>query len=113
MLTTVGMAEREEKKEKVISPGYVLKAQTVLVAVILPDAGKTTDDPLANQKAQADVENAFMKWGGSDWYRISEPGGPCDRSKKRNGKECESDDQRWAGGLAGGNRIRRTTRYAL
>jgi len=61
VLTTVGMASAK-KKEKVYLPGYVLKAQTVLV-VILPDAGKTTDDPLANQKAQADVENAFMKWG--------------------------------------------------
>ncbi|MGC0772995.1 MAG: hypothetical protein WB543_08675 [Candidatus Acidiferrum sp.] len=51
-----------KKKEKVYLPGYVLKAQTVLV-VILPDAGQTIDDPLANQKAQADVENALMKWG--------------------------------------------------
>ncbi len=51
-----------KKKAKVYLPGYVLKAQTVLV-VILPDSGQTIDDPLANEKAQADVENAFVKWG--------------------------------------------------
>lgn len=37
-------------------------AQAVLV-VILPDAGQTIEDPLANREAQADVENAFMQWG--------------------------------------------------
>jgi hypothetical protein len=57
----VGLASAK-KKEKVYLPGYVLKAQTVLV-VILPDAGQTMDDPLANEKAQADVEDAFTKWG--------------------------------------------------
>lgn len=60
-IAAMGIASAK-KKEKVYLPGYVLKAQTVLV-VILPDAGKTIDDPLANQKAQGDVENAFLKWG--------------------------------------------------
>jgi hypothetical protein len=60
-IAAVGIASAK-KKEKVYLPGYVLRAQTVLV-VILPDAGTTIDDPLANRKAQADVESAFMKWG--------------------------------------------------
>lgn len=60
-IAAMGIASAK-KKDKVYLPGYVLKAQTVLV-VILPDAGKTNDDPLANQKAQGDVENAFLKWG--------------------------------------------------
>jgi hypothetical protein len=38
----------------------VWKAKTVLV-VILPDAGEPTDDPLANRRAQEEVEKAFMK----------------------------------------------------
>lgn len=61
VVVAVGLAS-PKKKEKVYLPGYVLKAQTVLV-VILPDAGQTIDDPFANDKAQVDVENAFMKWG--------------------------------------------------
>jgi hypothetical protein len=60
-IAAVGMASAK-KKDKVYLPGYVLRAQTVLV-VILPEAGKTVDDPLADRKAQADVENAFLKWG--------------------------------------------------
>jgi hypothetical protein len=50
------------KKEKVVLPMYVLKAQTVLV-VILPNSGEPMDDITANRKAQEDVEKAFMKWG--------------------------------------------------
>jgi hypothetical protein len=60
-IAAMGIASAK-KKEKVYLPAYVLRAQTVQV-VILPDAGKTLDDPLANQKAQGDVENAFLKWG--------------------------------------------------
>jgi hypothetical protein len=60
-IAAAGMASAK-KKEKVYLPGYVLKAQTVFV-VILPDAGKTLADPLANRKAQAEVESAFIKWG--------------------------------------------------
>lgn len=51
-----------KKKEKVLLPGYVLKAQTVLV-VILPNSGEPMDDITANRKAQEDVEKAFLKWG--------------------------------------------------
>ena len=51
-----------KKKEKVVLPGYVLKAQSVLV-VILPNSGEPMDDITANRKAQEDVEKAFMKWG--------------------------------------------------
>jgi hypothetical protein len=55
-------ASGAKKKEKVYLPDYVLKAKTVLV-MILPDAGEPTDDPLANRRAQEEVEKAFMKWG--------------------------------------------------
>jgi len=51
-----------KKKEKVVLPAYVLKAQTVLV-VILPEAGEPLNDITANRKAQEEVEKAFMKWG--------------------------------------------------
>jgi hypothetical protein len=51
-----------KKKEKVVLPDYVLKAETVLV-VILPDAGEPLDDPLASRKLQEEVEKALMKWG--------------------------------------------------
>ena len=56
-----GMAGAD-KREKVVLPDYVWKAKTVLV-VILPDAGEPTDDPLANRRAQEEVEKALMKWG--------------------------------------------------
>jgi hypothetical protein len=51
-----------KKKDKVVLPEYVLKAQTVLV-VILPGAGEPMTDPFANRKAQEEVEKALMKWG--------------------------------------------------
>jgi hypothetical protein len=51
-----------KKKEKMVLPAYVLKAQTVLV-VILPEAGEPLNDITANRKAQEEVEKAFMKWG--------------------------------------------------
>jgi hypothetical protein len=51
-----------KKKDKVVLPEYVLKAQTVLV-VILPEAGEPMTDPFANRKAQEEVEKALMKWG--------------------------------------------------
>jgi hypothetical protein len=58
---TAGMASAK-KKAKVLLPDYVLKAQTVLV-VILPDAGEPMSDPVANRKAQEQVEKALIKWG--------------------------------------------------
>jgi hypothetical protein len=51
-----------KKKDKVVLPAFVLKAQTVLV-VILPDSGEPLNDITANRKAQEEVEKAFMKWG--------------------------------------------------
>jgi len=56
------LAAGAKKKEKVVLPAYVWKAQTVLV-VILPDAGEPLNDITANRKAQEEVEKAFMKWG--------------------------------------------------
>jgi hypothetical protein len=51
-----------KKKEKVLLPDYVLKAQTVVV-LILPETGEPMTDPFANHKAQEEVEKAIMKWG--------------------------------------------------
>jgi hypothetical protein len=61
MIAAVSAASAK-KKEKVVLPAYVLKAQTVLV-VILPNSGEPMDDITANRKAQEDVEKAFTKWG--------------------------------------------------
>jgi hypothetical protein len=63
-----------KKKEKVYLPGYVLRAQTVLV-VIMPNSGEPMDDITANRKAQQDVENAFMKWGR---YRLAQDADQAD-----------------------------------
>lgn len=49
-------------KKKVLLPDDVLDARTVLV-VVDPEAGVAMDDPLANRKAQEDVEKALMSWG--------------------------------------------------
>ncbi len=49
-------------KKKILLPDDVLEARTVLV-VVDPDAGVAVDDPLANRKAQEDVEKALMNWG--------------------------------------------------
>ena len=51
-----------KKKEKVLLPDYVLRAQTVVV-LILPETGEPINDPIANRKAQEEVEKAIMKWG--------------------------------------------------
>ncbi len=48
--------------KKPILPAYVLDARTVLV-LIDPDVGTSMSAPLANKKAQDDVEKALMKWG--------------------------------------------------
>jgi hypothetical protein len=48
-----------KEKEKPVLPDFVLKAQTVLV-LIQPDAGEPLTDPLANRKAQQEVEKAMM-----------------------------------------------------
>jgi hypothetical protein len=49
-------------KQKEVLPTYVLKAHTVAV-IIDPNAGVSVASPLANKKAQEDVEQAIMKWG--------------------------------------------------
>jgi hypothetical protein len=49
-------------KKKVLLPDDILQARTVLV-VVDPEAGVAVDEPLANRKAQEDVEKALMKWG--------------------------------------------------
>jgi hypothetical protein len=58
-------------KDKKTLPTMVLKARTVCV-LIDPNAGTPVDDPLANKKAQEDVEKALMKWG--RFQPIMEPG---------------------------------------
>ncbi len=55
-LTIAGAKKKDEL------PAYVLKAHTVAV-LIDPNAGVSISSPLANKKAQDDVEQALMKWG--------------------------------------------------
>jgi len=50
------------EKKKPALPATILNAQTVAV-IIDPDAGVSTDAPLANKTAQDDVEKAFANWG--------------------------------------------------
>jgi hypothetical protein len=74
-----------KKKEKVLLPDFVLKAQTVVV-LILPDAGEPMNDPFANRKAQEEVEKALMKWGR---YRLRQDASTADlviAVKKGSGK---------------------------
>jgi hypothetical protein len=63
-----------KKKEKVLLPDIVLKAQTVVV-LILPDTGEPMNDPFANRKAQEEVEKALMKWGR---FRLSQEASTAD-----------------------------------
>jgi len=56
------LAAGAKDKKKVLLPDDILEARTVLV-VIDPDAGVAADDPLANRKAQENVERALMNWG--------------------------------------------------
>jgi hypothetical protein len=49
-------------KPKSTLPTYVLQARTVSV-IIDPTAGKSLEDPRANEVAQRDVETALMNWG--------------------------------------------------
>ena len=48
--------------KKNLLPAYVVQARTVLV-LIDPNAGTSAESPLANKRAQDDVEKALMKWG--------------------------------------------------
>jgi hypothetical protein len=57
---SAGMLYAGSKKSTL--PAYVLNAKTVLV-LIDPEAQTSMTSPLANKKAQEDVEKAFMRWG--------------------------------------------------
>ena len=48
--------------KKSLLPAFVVQARTVVV-LIDPNAGTSAESPLANKKAQDDVERALMKWG--------------------------------------------------
>ncbi len=56
------MLATAKDKKKVLLPDDILEARTVLVLVD-PEAGVAVDDPMANRKAQEDVEKALMNWG--------------------------------------------------
>lgn len=51
-----------DDKKKPILPATILNARTVAV-IVDPDAGISTDAPLANKDAVEDVEKAFSNWG--------------------------------------------------
>lgn len=61
-LTISGFTLAKEKQKKTPLPLTVLNAKTIAV-VIDPDAGRSLENPLANQTAQKDVEAALLKWG--------------------------------------------------
>ncbi|MBS1840963.1 MAG: hypothetical protein JSS69_13430 [Acidobacteria bacterium] len=50
------------EKKKPILPATILNARTVSV-IVDPDAGVSSDAPLANKTAVEDVERAFSNWG--------------------------------------------------
>jgi hypothetical protein len=56
------LAAAAKDKKKILLPDDILEARTVLV-VVDRDAGVAVDDPLANRKAQENVEKALMNWG--------------------------------------------------
>jgi len=60
-IATAALSFANEKKKPVL-PATILEARTVTV-IIDPDAGVSTDAPLANKTAQDDVEKAFANWG--------------------------------------------------
>ena len=62
LLATPAIAKDKNKSSL---PEYVLRAQTVLVA-INPDAGEPLDQPNANATARDNVEKALMNWGRFD-----------------------------------------------
>jgi hypothetical protein len=53
---------KDKNKKKIILPGDVLQARTVMV-VVSPEAGIPLTDPRGNRIARMDVENALSKWG--------------------------------------------------
>ncbi|WP_035347838.1 hypothetical protein [Edaphobacter aggregans] len=61
-LTLSGFASAKEKQKKSPLPLTVLNAKTISI-IIDPQAGRSLENPLANQTAQKDVEAAILKWG--------------------------------------------------
>jgi hypothetical protein len=61
VLLAVPLAPAKTKKKQVL-PDYVLKAQTVAVA-IQPYAGEPLTNPTANRTAEDNVERALTQWG--------------------------------------------------
>jgi len=62
LLASASAVFSKDKKEKHSGlPEDVLRARTVMV-VIAPEAGEPVKDPLANARAQDDVEKAFLRW---------------------------------------------------
>ncbi len=53
---------KDKNKKKIVLPGDVLQARTVMV-VVSPEAGIPLNDPRGNRIARMDVENALSKWG--------------------------------------------------
>ena len=53
---------KDKNKKKMVLPGDVLQARTVMV-VVNPEAGIPLTDPRGNRIARMDVENALSKWG--------------------------------------------------
>lgn len=53
---------KDKNKKKMVLPGDVLQARTVMV-VVNPEAGISLTDPRGNRIARMDVENALSKWG--------------------------------------------------
>ena len=62
ILTISGFASAKEKQKKSPLPLTVLNAKTISI-IIEPEAGRSLENPLANQTAQKDVEAAILKWG--------------------------------------------------
>jgi hypothetical protein len=62
LLSITGTAFPKDKKEQPSGlPEDILRARTIMV-VIAPNAGEPLKDPLANARAQDDVEKALLKW---------------------------------------------------
>jgi hypothetical protein len=62
VLIGVSTFSSADDKKKPILPATILNARTVAV-IIDPQAGVSTDAPLANKAAVEDVEKAFSNWG--------------------------------------------------
>ena len=62
LLISAGAVFPKDKKEKHSGlPEDILRARTIMV-VIAPEAGEPLKDPLANARAQDDVEKALLRW---------------------------------------------------